>query len=123
MLIFRHTLPAKQPRRVIRMSAREYKFQSQSFKLQVKDCYVEVWLDDEVRYVGAATNCTNESPYGISNKLTDGRLGWTPFNAYQTLVQGIDGACQQLVRSAAERSLDFDKICERMRKEFEGIPS
>ena len=105
------------------MQTREYKYQDQVFKLLAKDCYVEVWLDDEVRYVGAATNTTNEMPYGISAKLTDDRIGWTPFNAYRTLIHGIDGACQQLLRAKEEKSLNFDMVCRRMHEEFKGIPS
>ena len=104
------------------MEVREYKYDDQVFRLLAKECYVEVWLDKEVRYVGAATNCTDAMPYGISTMLTDDRIGWTPFNAYRTLIQGIDAACHQLLRTRAEKALDFDKICRRLQDEFKGIP-
>ena len=104
------------------MQMREYKYQDQIFELLAKDCYVEVWLDDEVRYVGAATNCTNEMPYGVSANLTNGRRGWTPFNGNRTLTDGINSACHQLLRSKAEKSLDFQSVCKRMYEEFEKLP-
>ena len=106
----------------MQQQVREYKHEGETFKLLVKDCYVEVWLDDEVRYVGGATNCTNEMPYGVSTTLTDGRLGWTPYNGNRTLPDGINSACQQLLRSKAEKSLNFDAVCKRMYEEFEKLP-
>ena len=101
---------------------REHKYEGETFVLSIEECYVEVRLGDEVRYVGAATNCTKEAPYGVSTTLTDGRLGWTPFNAFKTLSDGIDGACQQLLRSKAEKSLDFEAVCKQMQEEFEKLP-
>ena len=103
------------------MQTREYKYEGESFKLVMKDVYVEVCLDDDVRYVGAATNCTAEMPYGVSTELTNGRLGWTPFNGNLTLSQAIGNACQQLLRSRAERALDLDAISKRMHEEFEQL--
>ena len=104
------------------MKAQEHKYEGETFSLLMKDCYTEVWLDEEVRYVGPATNCTKEVPYGVSDKLTNGRLGWTPFNAYKTLVDGVNGACQQLLRSRAEKSLNFEAACKQMHEEFEKLP-
>ena len=75
------------------MQTREYKYQDQVFQLlakdcRAKDCYVEVWLDEEVRYVGAVINCTNEMPYGVTANLTNGRMGWTPFTGLRSTETG-----------------------------------
>ena len=104
------------------MQTRGYKYQGESFRLVAHDYYIEVWLDDEVRYVGAATNCTDDMPYGVGTNLTNGRLGWTPFNGNRTLTQAVDSACQQLLRSRAEKSLDLDAVSKRMYEEFERLP-
>ena len=105
------------------MKRRSYKYENEVFKLVAEEYYIEVWLDNEVRYVGAALNCTNENPYGVSTRLTDGRLGWTPFNGNRTLTEAIDNACWQLLRSRQEKALDIETISKRMSEEFERLPS
>ena len=102
--------------------AKEYKYKGETFQTIAGEHYVEVRLDGEVRYVGPATNCTDKNPYGVSTRLENGKLGWTAFNAYGTLTEGLDGACEQLLTDRAARSLNREAIYKQMHSEFDSLP-